>query len=193
MFQRLWDRAFRSDRALSPEEDPTKDAPVHLVLSLPTLLRDPIEARAPATLATADVFRQLLARAERSIKIFSPYVDPTFTALAQSARAPIQIVTTLREARMRSSPVLERLATTRPLAVRYLHEKHARSQMFQLHAKMILADSSAAYIGSANFTDTSMNYNFELGVTIEEPGAIARLHAIFDYVFDFAAKPAEQL
>jgi phosphatidylserine/phosphatidylglycerophosphate/cardiolipin synthase-like enzyme len=120
-------------------------------------------------------------------------VDPTFTALAEAARAPIQIVTTLREARMRSSPVLERLATTRPLAVRYLHGKHAKSQMFQLHAKMILVDSSAAYIGSANFTDTSLHYNLELGVTIDDPEAIAKLHAVFDYIFGFAARPGSQL
>ncbi len=94
---------------------------------------------------------------------------------------------------MKSSPVLERFATTRPLAVRYLHEKHATAQMFQLHAKMILADSSMAYVGSANMTDTSLHYNLELGVTLEDPELIARLHAIFDYVFDFAAKPASQL
>ena len=94
---------------------------------------------------------------------------------------------------MRSSPVLERFATTRPLAVRYLHEKHAKSQMFQLHAKMILVDSSAAYIGSANFTDTSLHYNFELGLYLEDRGVLTKLHAIFDYIFDFAAKPAGQL
>jgi phosphatidylserine/phosphatidylglycerophosphate/cardiolipin synthase-like enzyme len=164
-----------------------------LVLSTPVPLRGPLELRAPGIPSTSDVFRRLLEDAKTSIKIFSPYVDPTFTALAEAARAPIQIVTTLREARMRSSPVLERLATTRPLAVRYLHEKHAKSQMFQLHAKMILVDSSAAYIGSANFTDTSLHYNLELGVTIDDPEAIAKLHAVFDYIFGFAARPGSQL
>ena len=94
---------------------------------------------------------------------------------------------------MRSSPVLERFATTRPLAVRYLHEKHAKSQMFQLHAKMILVDAAAAYIGSANFTDTSLHYNFELGLYVEDPAILARLHTIFDYIFGFAARPAALL
>jgi len=164
-----------------------------LVLSIPVPLRIPLATRAPGVLTTADVFRQMLASARRSIKIFSPYVDPTFTSLAEDTKAPIQVVTTLRETRMRSSPVLERFATTHPLSVRYLHEKQARAQMFQLHAKMILVDSTSAYVGSANFTDTSLHYNFELGLYLEDPDILARLHAVFDYIFDVAARPAAQL
>lgn len=94
---------------------------------------------------------------------------------------------------MKSSPVLERLSTTKPLAVRYLHEKQARAQMFQLHAKMILVDQAAAYVGSANFTDTSLHYNLELGLHVEDPAILARLHTIFDYIFGFAARPAALL
>jgi len=193
MLQRLWDLVTKADGDAAPEGAADDRRLSELVLSLPVQLRDPIQNRAPGILATADVFARMLAAARTSIKIFSPYVDPTFTGVASAAKAPIQIVTTLRESRMRSSPVLERFATTRPMAVRYLHEKHAKSQMFQLHAKMILVDQSAAYIGSANFTDTSLHYNFELGLYLEDRGVIARLHAIFDYIFGFAARPAAQL
>ena len=94
---------------------------------------------------------------------------------------------------MRSSPVLERFATTRPLAVRYLCEKQGNSQLYQLHAKMILADETMAYVGSANFTDTSLHYNFELGIYIEDHETLGRLHTLFDYVFEYAAKPAGQV
>jgi len=156
-------------------------------------LQEGLAARLGPFPTTAEVFSRLFAAARQSIKIFTPYVDPTFTTLAREARAPIQVVTTLREARMKSSPVLERFATTRPLAVRYLHEKQARSQMFQLHAKMILADSSLAYIGSANMTDTSLHYNLELGICTDDASLIRQLHIVFDHVFDFAAKPASQL
>jgi phosphatidylserine/phosphatidylglycerophosphate/cardiolipin synthase-like enzyme len=69
---------------------------------------------------------------------------------------------------MKSSPVLERFATTRPLAVRYLCEKQGKSQLYQLHAKTILADAERAYEGSANFTDTSLHYNFKLGLYLED-------------------------
>jgi hypothetical protein len=63
------------------------------------------------------------------------------------ARVPIQVVTTPREARMKSSPVLERFAATRRLAARDLCEKQGRSPMYQLHAKMILADATTLYLG----------------------------------------------
>ena len=188
MIEKLWRDVFTP----SGNGD-TPDPSAALVLSLPGALQQPLEARATGFLRTADVFQDLLVSARRSIKIFSPYVDPTFTALAQQASAPIQVVTTLRQARLRSSPVLERFATTRPLAVRYLHEKRARAQMFQLHAKMILSDRDAAYIGSANFTDTSLHYNFELGLCVRDRVIIDRLHAIFDYVFEFAARPTSQV
>ena len=193
MFERLFDCLCKTGPDGALAETPGERPLAELVLSLPVQLRSPIESRARGVLSTAEVFRRMLAGARTSIKIFSPYVDPTFTGLAEAAKAPIQIVTTLRETRMRSSPVLERFATTRPLSVRYLHEKHARSQMFQLHAKMILVDSASAYIGSANFTDTSLHYNFELGLYLEDRDVLARLHAIFDYIFDVAARPAAQL
>jgi phosphatidylserine/phosphatidylglycerophosphate/cardiolipin synthase-like enzyme len=168
-------------------------AALRLVASVPVPLRDPLRNRAPEALGTAEVFRRLLDEAKTSIQIFSPYVDPAFTALAENARAPIQIVTTLRESRMRSSPVLERFASSRPLSVRYLHERRMSAQMFQLHAKMILADGERAYVGSANLTDTSLHYNFEIGLLLDDRAVVASLERIFDYVFSFAARPAARL
>jgi phosphatidylserine/phosphatidylglycerophosphate/cardiolipin synthase-like enzyme len=193
MLQKLWESVFGGDGAGTLAETPGDRRMIELVLSVPVPLRAPLQARSSGILATADVFRRMIQAARRSIRIFSPYVDPTFTSLCGDARAPIQVVTTLREARIRSNPVLERFATMRPLSVRYLHEKHARSQMFQLHAKMLLVDSAMAYVGSANFTDTSLNYNFELGLYVEDRDVLARLGSIFDTVFDVAARPASQL
>ena len=193
MLNRFLDRVFGNESAPGADEPVAAGRSADLVLSLPSVLRAPVESRLPNVLTTDQVFRQLLETARKSLKIFSPYVDNSFTGMAQAAKVPIQVVTTLREAKMKSSPVLERFATTRPLAVRYLCEKQGKSQMYQLHAKMILADGDRAYLGSANFTDTSLHYNFELGMYTEDPDVISRLHALFDYVFDYAAKPAGQV
>ena len=190
MLHRLLDRVFGAESPLGTDDSPGDHRPLDLVLSLPTVIRGPVELRLPGVLTTDHVFRRLLESARRSLKIFSPYVDNSFTGMAQAARVPIQVVTTLRDAKMKSSPVLERFATTRPLAVRYLCEKQGKSQMYQLHAKMILADDAMAYLGSANFTDTSLHYNFELGIYIEDREVLGRLHTLFDYVFEYAAKPA---
>ena len=193
MLHRIFDRVFGNETPAG-SDGPTDDPQgMDLVLSLPTVIRGPVELRLPGVMTTDLVFRRLLESARKSLKIFSPYVDNSFTGMAQTARVPIQVVTTLRDAKMKSSPVLERFATTRPLAVRYLCEKQGKSQMYQLHAKMILADGDRAYLGSANFTDTSLHYNFELGLYTEDQDVISRLHAMFDYVFDCAAKPAGQL
>jgi len=193
MLNRILDRMLGGDSSAAPDDGPVERRASDLVLSLPASLRSSLVTQLPGVCSTDETFRTLLESAKRSIKIFSPYVDNSFTGMAQLARAPIQIVTTLRDAKMKSSPVLERFATTRPLAVRYLCEKQGKAQLYQLHAKMILADADRAYVGSANFTDTSLHYNFELGLYVEDRGAVARLDALFDYVFDHAAKPAGQL
>ena len=193
MLHRLFDRVFGNESPAGSDDAPGEGRLADLVLSLPSVLRGPVEARLPGVLTTDHVFRKLLESARKSLKIFSPYVDNSFTGLAQAATVPIQVVTTLRDAKMKSSPVLERFATTRPLAVRYLCEKQGKTQMYQLHAKMILADTTMAYLGSANFTDTSLHYNFELGLYVEDRDVIAKLHTLFDYVFDYAARPAGQI
>src|SRR5436190_10366761 len=192
MLHRLLDRDLGGD-AGPGADDPTAHRPrVEPVVSPPSPLRYPLGARIPGLLVSDHVFRRLLESANKSLKIFSPYVDNSFTGMAQDARVPIQIVTSLRDNKQKSCPVLERFSTTKPCAVRYLREVQGKVQLYQLHAKMILADDVMAYIGSANFTDTSLHYNFELGLVTEDRSVITRLHAIFDYVFGFAARPAGQ-
>ncbi|MBV8882149.1 MAG: hypothetical protein JO332_19485 [Planctomycetaceae bacterium] len=192
MLHRLLDRALGGDAGPGSDEPLPERPLVEPVVSLPSPLRAPLGARIPGLLGSDQVFRKLLESAKKSLKIFSPYVDNSFTGMAQDARVPIQIVTSLRDNKQKSCPVLERFSSTKPLAVRYLREVQGKVQMYQLHAKMILADDVMAYIGSANFTDTSLHYNFELGLVTEDRSVIARLHAIFDYVFGFAARPAGQ-
>jgi hypothetical protein len=192
MLNRLLDHVLPGDGTPGGDEPRTEPPLLEPVVSIPSPLRGPLGTRIPGLLTSDQVFRKLLESARRSLKIFSPYVDNCFTGMAQEARVPMQIVTSLRDAKAKSSPVLERFSTTKPLAVRYLREMQGKVQMYQLHAKMILADDVMAYIGSANFTDTSLHYNFELGVLTEDRAVIARLHAIFDYVFGFAARPAGQ-
>ena len=157
----------------------------HLVLSLP----QGIDREIPAQ-KTEEVFRDFFREARSVIRVFSPYVDPTFTSMISECRVPVRIVTTLRKARIRSNPVLERCSMLHPVSVRYLHEKRKGSQMFQLHAKVLHAEGLGAYIGSANFTDTSLRYNLEVGIWITEKRILDGLRDLFDYVFDQVATPA---
>lgn len=165
-----------------------------IVMSLPPALREGLKERAPQIVETRAAFERLFASAERSLKIFSPYVDPTFTGLIQAVTAKVRMVTTACSGRpVRPNPVLERCATTRDLVVRYLNEQKDRALMYQMHAKLVLADGARAYVGSANLTDTSLHYNLELGIWLEDAELVAALERVFDHLFDQVAVPAKLL
>ena len=53
------------------------------------------------------------------------------------------------------------------------------SHVYQ-HSKMVLVDGARSFVGSVNFTATSMDDNREVGVVLTEPVNIARLIAVFE-------------
>jgi hypothetical protein len=188
MLERLW-------KGLGGGQPASSESPRgSIVLSMPPALRDGLVERVPSIDDTRAAFERLFRSAKRTLKIFAPYVDPTFTGLVHGVSAKIRMVTTVASGRpVRPNPVLERCSTTRDLVVRYLNERRDRALMYQMHAKLILADDARAYVGSANLTDTSIHYNLELGLTLEDPASIAVLGRLFDYVFDHVAVPAKLL
>lgn len=52
-----------------------------------------------------------------------------------------------------------------------------------IHAKMILADDQRVYIGSQNFTATSLDQNREIGLVLDDALAVARIGRTFDADF----------
>ncbi len=156
-----------------------------IIMTIPPGLAGEFDRRFPGVTRTATAFRDLFASARKSLKIVAPYVDPTFTALVAAVRAPVQVVTTPSPGRPpRPNPVLERCAAMCNVGVRYVNERRDRSLIFQMHAKLLIADGRRAYVGSAALTDTATNYNSELGLLTEERPLIAKLERIFDYFFD---------
>lgn len=53
-------------------------------------------------------------------------------------------------------------------------------QHLYIHAKMVLADGKRAFVGSENFTATSLDQNRELGVITSEPTVIARIKQVYN-------------
>ena len=53
-----------------------------------------------------------------------------------------------------------------------------------VHAKAILIDGSVAWIGSQNFTATSLDDNREVGIVLDDPANVGRIRGIFE--LDFA-------
>lgn len=54
-----------------------------------------------------------------------------------------------------------------------------------MHAKLMVVDSTLAYVGSVNFTRTSLDLNREVGVLVDQPAIVQALKAQADA--DFAA------
>lgn len=54
------------------------------------------------------------------------------------------------------------------------------SKKLYIHAKVIIVDSREAFVGSENFSDTSLNKNRELGIVLEAPQIVAALTAVFE-------------
>ena len=52
-----------------------------------------------------------------------------------------------------------------------------------IHAKLIMVDGKQAFIGSQNYTSTSMDLNREVGVIISGPSNLERLRRVFDRDF----------
>ena len=59
-----------------------------------------------------------------------------------------------------------------------------------VHAKVVVADGERAFIGSQNFSATSLDLNRELGIIVDDPVSLARIQRIFETDFR-AAKPEE--
>jgi cardiolipin synthase A/B len=57
-----------------------------------------------------------------------------------------------------------------------------------IHAKIVLVDGQRAFVGSENFTATSLDQNRELGIIVTESTAIARIQAVFDEDFNNGAE-----
>lgn len=53
-----------------------------------------------------------------------------------------------------------------------------------IHAKLVLVDDARVYIGSQNFTATSLDQNREIGILISDPYGLARVGDVFDADFE---------
>ena len=59
-----------------------------------------------------------------------------------------------------------------------------------VHAKVIVADDARAYLGSQNFSATSLDQNRELGIIVDDPVSLSRLNRTFDIDFRAAQEAA---
>ena len=56
---------------------------------------------------------------------------------------------------------------------------YAANAPLYIHAKVIIADGSQAFVGSENFSSTSLDQNRELGILLSDPAVVAQLSSTF--------------
>lgn len=144
--------------------------------------------------------RHLAVQAQESLRIAAPYLDPEEAVLEDIAALPsrgvsVRLLTreaTGDDADKEQRESLERLAAKIPKAEKeafvardlYSTDSFGR-QRAAVHAKVVVVDEKRAYIGSANFTQTGLDSNFELGVLVEGP-LVDDVTTVFDEIFQIA-------
>jgi hypothetical protein len=147
-------------------------------------------------LTTIRAFKMIIAAACSRLFIVSPYIDDTGVRyLAEPLRSVVErggkIYLLTREtaakqiSRSHGLEALARLAGDR-LSVRDYHtQAQGMSHFTSTHAKLVLADETLGYVGSAEVRGNALDKNFEMGAIIRGDAASQAVRA-FEAVWQVA-------
>jgi phosphatidylserine/phosphatidylglycerophosphate/cardiolipin synthase-like enzyme len=153
---------FEADWTRGPEP-----APEPLVVS-PTNARVELLGLIRGATSSLDVYAEVLADRE------------ALGALGDAAKRGVKV-------RLIVTPSPDNATARATLAAAGVQVRLAKA--LYVHAKLIVADGKRAFVGSQNFSATSLDQNRELGIIIDDPVALARLTRTFN--LDFAASEAQ--
>lgn len=144
---------------------------------------------APALTDTNEAFNHLARRSKQRLVILTPFVDAAglrwATRLFQASQAAEKILILRDRLRLQAYP--QEAAVLMPLVselleYRVVHQGPDRALPIEtFHAKIVMADSSAAYVGSANMLQSSLELALECGFIIEGP-AVRQVADVVDAI-----------
>jgi phosphatidylserine/phosphatidylglycerophosphate/cardiolipin synthase-like enzyme len=159
----------------------------------PSRIADELERLAAASFTTLtdtrDAFVNLARRAKERLVIMTPYIDTSGAAWAADlfeTTTAVQRALIVRESHQLNSCGVhgERLRGVVTAVHDYAFRRQTQSGHTLLetfHAKIVLADGVAAYVGSANFLHRSRELNLECGFLLEGD-AVAPVAVLVDAV-----------
>lgn len=147
---------FESDWTGGPEPDP---AP--LVVS-PTNARAQLLALVEGAQTSLDIYAEVL----RNPEMLGAFAD----AVERGVRVRLIV-----------SPGPDNAADRAALAAEGVEIRLV--SVLYVHAKLVIADGKRAFVGSQNFSATSLDLNRELGIIVDDPVSLARLSRTFDLDF----------
>ena len=118
----------------------------------------------------------MIQSAAHSLDIYNEEMadDDVVAALVAAARRGVDV-----RIIMTTSPSWTTAFRTLTVAGAHVYTYPATASALYIHAKMIVADAARAFIGSENFSETSLDHNRELGVLITNPAIITSLKRTF--------------
>ncbi|MFD1513456.1 phospholipase D-like domain-containing protein [Halomarina rubra] len=189
LYQQLVATRVLEQRARTDGEDETV---VEILATVPAKF-DTSRLSGPRIGPLAPRLRSMLLEAKQSVRIANPYFDAGQRILRDVVALPRKGVETRlltretdhAEHRTVLNEMYHSLSTDQRYLfnVRELYElDDAGYQTTATHAKIVVVDDTVAYVGSANFTATSLTSNFELGVKLRGP-PVKDVAAVFDEVY----------
>lgn len=136
-------------------------------LTDPRLVVSPINAR-PTLLGLIAAARTSLAVEDE--EMLDPQSEDALIAAARRG-AQVQVVLPVPAGGAPASSDVARLVSG-GVRVRW-------SVIYVMHAKLIVADQTLAFVGSENFSPTSLDANREVGLLLADPAALATLNTTF--------------
>lgn len=146
---------------------------------------------------TAEAFKSLVGRARERIVVLTPFLDERGAEWVRQLLEPvsrrIRILLVLRSLDERGAwdyprgydTIRDWLNAQGIRVLNYSLRRHGAPQRETFHAKVILADSEVAYVGSANITGNSREDSMEMGVVVKSRAATE-----ISYVIDAVLKCA---
>jgi phosphatidylserine/phosphatidylglycerophosphate/cardiolipin synthase-like enzyme len=149
---------------------------------LEAALQDVAPDGAPALTDTHEAFNHIARRGKERLVVITPFIDAAgivwATRLFQASEAKRKVLVLrdcdrLRQHTSEAPELLSHLTELREYRIR--HDGTERDLPFEtFHAKIVLADASVAYVGSANLLHSSRELALECGFLVEGP-AVAQV------------------
>lgn len=125
---------------------------------------------------SADALLDLINNAKTSVDIYNEEMaDPRITSMLESAAARGVAVRVVMTYATNWKPVFNEL-----IAAGVGLKTFASTGKLYIHAKMVMADDHTVFIGSENFSQTSLDGNRELGILITRPDIVSSLLTTFN-------------
>jgi phosphatidylserine/phosphatidylglycerophosphate/cardiolipin synthase-like enzyme len=185
--------------------------PSNIVLSVPPYHKSTMKVKLDRSkinyVQLYDSFVELINSAKETILICSPFFDlnnlmEIQNILIRKATEGVKINILTRNLDTVSKDKTPRTKSLIKFKSRLVTERSQKNIQFKdyhfegeqsyvlssIHSKLLIIDSSQAYVGSGEFRKNSFEKNFEVGIIITNEETINDLKIIFDSVFSIAKK-----